>query len=89
MARMWNDLPKFGAKAMSWTGSVTVMRVLALAYFLAFSLYSKMCTLAIALGLLLLLPTAIMAGVSESLKDSKKCNCSLACRKPHAAETTS
>ena len=34
MARMWKDLPKFGAKAMSCTGSVTVMRVSAFAYFL-------------------------------------------------------
>lgn len=34
MARMWKDLPKFGAKAISWTGSVTVMRVSAFAYFL-------------------------------------------------------
>lgn len=34
MARTWKDLPRFGAKAMSWTGSVTVIRVSALAYFL-------------------------------------------------------
>ena len=34
MARMWKDRPKFGAKAISWTGSVTVRRVSAFAYFL-------------------------------------------------------
>lgn len=34
MARTWKDLPRFGAKEMSWTGSVTVIRVSALAYFL-------------------------------------------------------
>lgn len=34
IARIWKDLPKFGAKAISWTGSVTVIRVSAFAYFL-------------------------------------------------------
>ena len=34
MARMWKDRPKFGEKAISWTGSVTVRRVSAFAYFL-------------------------------------------------------
>lgn len=34
MASTWNDLPRFGANAMSWTASVTVISVSALAYFL-------------------------------------------------------
>lgn len=34
MARMWKDLPRFGANAISWTASVTVISVSALAYFL-------------------------------------------------------
>lgn len=34
MARTWKDLPRFGANAMSWTASVTVISVSALAYFL-------------------------------------------------------
>lgn len=34
MASTWKDLPRFGANAMSWTASVTVISVSALAYFL-------------------------------------------------------
>ncbi|TNN39248.1 hypothetical protein EYF80_050582 [Liparis tanakae] len=34
MASTWKDRPRFGAKAMSWTASVTVIRVSALEYFL-------------------------------------------------------
>lgn len=33
-AKMWKDLPRFGANAISCTGSVTVIRASAFAYFL-------------------------------------------------------
>jgi hypothetical protein len=40
MASKWYDRPKFGAKIISWTGSVTILRASALAHRLEFSLYS-------------------------------------------------
>lgn len=42
MASTWNDLPRFGANAMSWTASVTVISVSALAYFLFENVLKKM-----------------------------------------------
>lgn len=42
IASTWKDLPRLGAKAMSCTGSVTVINVSALAYFLKVNIIRNM-----------------------------------------------